>query len=439
MMVKVPQFPWYGDTELELDFPSSWEVVTCEMAGKDAPKLSEEEMQAAFLNPIGTPRISKLARNKKEVVIIFDDFSRPTKAAELVPYVLQELREGGIKDDNIRFVAALGTHGAMKLMDFVKKLGQAIVQRYPVYNHNPYENCTCLGTTSRGTPVSINSEVMSCDLKIAIGAIVPHITAGFGSGGKLILPGVAHVDTIWANHHNVGGRSMPTKENPLGKLDPSLGWGKVEGNVLRLDMEEAARMAGLDVTVNVVVNLHRDTVGLFVGDLVAAHREGVKLARQIYTTDSPGEADIVVANAYGKANEAVLAVQLGCKLLKPEGGDLVIIANIPEGQICHYASRSFGKSRGGRLWGPRKALPPRTKRMIALGPYIDRAGLDWLGPPELITIANNWSEIIDILKDGNGDKPRVLVIPDATIQYFPDRGEKKSTVGRFPDLAGEAI
>ena len=419
MIVNVPQFPWYGDTELELDFPSSWKVVTCQMAGQDAPKLSSEETRAAFLNPIGTPRIAQLARNKKEVAILFDDLSRPTKIAELVPYVLQELREGGIKEENIRFIAAVGTHGAMKLMDFVKKLGTGIPQRFLVYNHNPYENCTYLGTTSFGTPVSINSEVMSCDLKIAIGAIVPHPMSGFGGGGKTILPGVAHMDTIWANHHNLLAHSKPTPENPQGQRDSSVGWGTLEDNALRLDVEEAARMAGLDVIVNAVVNLHRDTVGLFVGDQIAAHREGVKLARKVYATEIPSEADIVIANAYSKANEGTLVVATGNKLLKKEGGDLVITCNIPEGQICHYLSRSFGKNMGGRLWRLKTKLPSRTKRMIVLGSYVDRAGLDWIGPPDLITLADSWSEILDMLKIGHGDSARVVVIPDATLQYFP--------------------
>lgn len=420
MIVNVPQLPWYGDTELKFDFPSSWEVLTCQMAGQNALKVNEEEIQTAFLNPIGTPRISRLARNKREAVIIFDDLSRPTKVAELVPYVLEELKEGGIKEENIRFIAALGAHGAMKLMDFIKKLGPAVLQRFPVYNHNPFENCTYLGTTSRGTPVSINSEVLSCDFKIGIGAIVPHRTAGFGGGGKLLLPGVAHIDSIWANHHNIGGRSQPTPESHLGTLDPSVGWGKVEGNVMRLDIEEAARMASLDGTVNAVVNLHRDTIGLFVGDLVAAHREGVKLAREVYATKVPNEADIVVANAYSKANEGLNVVEIGSKLLKGEGGDLVVICNIPEGQICHYLSRSFGRNIGGRLWGPRTKLPERSKRMIVLSSYVDRAGLDWLGPPELVTLANSWSEILDMLKTSHGDHARVVVIPDATLQYFPD-------------------
>jgi len=412
MIIKVPQFPWYGDTELELDFPDSWEVVVPQMAGKDAPKLSDKEMREAFLNPIGTPRIAELARNKKEVVILFDDLTRPTKIDELLPYVLEELREGGIKDENIRFIAAIGAHGAMKLMDFEKKLGPEIPCKFPVYNHNPYENCTYLGKTSRGTPVSINNEFMACDLKIAIGSIVPHPTSGFGGGGKMVLPGVAHIDTIAANHRNL----CQIAESGSIVLDT---WGRVDDNAMRLDLEEVARMSGLDVSVNALVNLQRDTIGLFVGDLVEAHREGVKMARKVYTTEAPSEADIVVANAYIKANEAALVVTLGSKMLKEAGGDLVVIGNIPEGQICHYLVRSFGKKMGGQLWGPQTKLPPRVKRMIALGPYLDKAGLDWVGPMDKIIIINSWAEILAMLKKSYGDKAKVVVTPDATLQYFP--------------------
>lgn len=416
--IYLPQFPWYGDSKFEIDFPPNWQVIICNMPGHDAPKLNKREIQAVFANPIGTPRIAELARGKKEVAILFDDLSRPTKAAELVPYILEELREGGIEGEGIRFVAALGAHGAMKLMDFEKKLGKQVVQRFPVYNHNPYENCTYLGTTSRGTPVRINSEVMSCDLKIAIGCIIPHDTAGFGGGAK-IINGVAHIDTIYANHHNVAGRDKPTPENPLGRLHPSVGVGKVVNNAIRLDMEEMARMVELDVIVNAVVNLKRDTVGLFIGDVIAAHREGVKLAQQTYATEPPGNIDVLVANAYGKANEGMVAVQRTYNLQKEDGSDLVLICNIPEGQICHYLGGSFGKNMGGRLWGPRKTLPPRTKRMITVGSYIDRAGLDYLGPPESIIRVKDWAEALELLKKTNRAGTRVAVIPDATLQYFP--------------------
>lgn len=361
-----------------------------------------------------------MARGKKEVCIIFDDLTRPTKLDQIVPHVLNELHEGGIKDENIRFIAALGLHGAMKLMDFQKKLGEEIPQKYLVFNHNPYENCTYLGETSRGIPVSVNSEFMACDLKISIGSLVPHPTAGFGGGGKMILPGVASTESIVANH----GKLCTISDSGTIVLDT---WGRVDDNVQRLDMEEIARMAGLDFSINALCNMQRDTIGLYCGDLVEAHREGVKMARQVYACEAPSDADIVVANAYAKANEASLVVTLGSKMLKESGGDLVVIGNIPEGQICHYLGRSFGKKIGGQLYGAQTKLPSRVKRMFALGPYIDKAGLDWIGSIDQIILLNSWTEILDALKNGNGNKAKAVVIPDGTLQYFPHSGLPRGT------------
>ena len=416
MIVKVPQFPWYGDTELALELPDNWKVTVPRMAGENAPKLPHKQFREAFQKPIGTKRIAELARGKKEVCIIFDDLTRPTKADQIVPYVLEELHEGGIKDENIRFIAALGLHGAMKLMDFQKKLGVEIPQKYLVFNHNPYENCTYLGKTKRGTPVHVNSEFVACDLRISIGAIVPHPTAGFGGGGKMILPGVSHIDSIEFNHRNL----CTIGESGALVLDT---WGRVDDNEQRLDMEEIARMAKLDVSVNALCNMQRDTIGLYVGDLVQAHREGVKMARKVYATEAPEGADVIIANSYAKANESALVVTLGSKMLKESGGDLVVIGNIPEGQICHYLARSFGTlSTGGRLYGRHTKLPARVKRMFALGPYLDKAGLDWVGPIDKIILRNSWGEILDMLKNGNGSGTNAVVVPDGTLQYFPRSG-----------------
>ena len=183
--VRLPQLAWYGDTEIKIDFPSSWDVTVCRMHGHDTPPLNEDNIRKAFHNPIGSKPIKELAKGKNEVVILFDDMSRATPSATLIPYVLEELAAAGIPDDNIRFIAAIGAHGAMNGIDFRKKLGDEVMGRFLVYNHNPYENCTPLGLTSQGTPLSINSEVMSCDLKIGIGSIVPHPYSGFGGGSNL--------------------------------------------------------------------------------------------------------------------------------------------------------------------------------------------------------------------------------------------------------------
>lgn len=417
---RIPQKAWYGDTDLDLTFPASFTVHYHSMPVEDRPRLTHEGMLKAFQQPIGTRPISELARGKKNVIIVFDDMTRPTRAYEIVPSVLEELRLGGVDEKAIRFLCSLGTHGAMSREDFAKKLGEAVLERFPVYNHNPYENCTMLGTTSFGTPVSINSEFVNCDLKIGIGCIVPHPTRGFGGGGKLIMPGLAHIDTIEANHANVA-KSGPSKDtSSVGALPdypPSVGRGKYEGNVMRLDIEEALGMAKLDVIVNAIVNLRRETTDLFVGDPIEAHGAGVKVAAEVYSTQPARDMDIVVANAFSKANEAGIAVYLAVPCLKKGGGDLVMVINAPDGQVTHYLRRSFGKSIGGRLWNPRRGLPPSMNRFFILSEYPDYAGWEWFAPPDKIIWRKNWREILAELLKVHGEKARASVFPDATIQY----------------------
>ena len=410
MTIKVPQQIWYGNTEMELYFPSSWKVSFCPMKGGERKKLTPQEMEKAFLNPIGSKPISELARGKKEVVILFDDLARPTPVFEIVPFVLRELEKAGISDRQVRFIAALGAHGAHTANDFRKKLGEEVLDRFPVYNHHPFDFCTYLGKTSRGTPVSINKEVMACDLKIGIGSIVPHAFSGFGGGGKILLPGVAHIDSIAYNH------------GPLVKNHPgSVGLGKIEGNIPRLDIEEATRMAGLDIKIDALINLRGEITGLFVGDPILEHREGVRLAEEIYATTPAKGMDVVVVNTYAKPNECAIAPFIGIPSLKEEGGDLVIISNEPAGQVVHYLFGEFGKCGEGRLRLP-QPLPTKVKRFIILSPFKDHAGACYFGDVSSILWVKTWEEVLDLLKAEWGNKANVAVYPDGTIQYFGAEG-----------------
>jgi len=406
--VRVPQLLWYDNNELELSFPSSWEVNVCYMKGHRRPPISEKAIREAFANPIGTKRIREAAKGKKEVAILFDDMTRPTRVAEIVPYVLEELEAAGVKDKSIRFIAALAAHGALTRLDFVKKLGESVVSRFRVYNHNCYDNCTFIGNTSRGTPLHINTEFMNCDFKIGIGSIVPHPLTGFAGGGKIILPGVASMESIRANHATLLVDTLTRGEGPLPWF------GRFEENQVRLDMTEAARMAGLDIKIDAVLNGKGQTTALFVGDPEKAQIEGVKLAREVYVTEPIAGQDIAVLNTYGKASEATYALFLVSQLLREGGGDLVVIANAPEGQVVHYLSGV-----GGRLYFPRTSLPENVNRLIVLTPYIDIAGGDWFAPPESIVWARTWPEVLDRLTETHGKKAKVVVVPDSTMQYFP--------------------
>jgi lactate racemase len=406
MKVKVPQLLWYENTELDLSFPPSWSVFFCPMKGGEKKRLLPGEMEKAFLNPLGSPPIEDLARGKKEIVILFDDTARPTPVSQIVPFVLRRLEKAGISDEQVRFIAALGAHGAQTAHDFRKKLGEEVLDRFPVYNHHPFDHCTYLGKTSWGTPVSINKEVMACDLKIGIGGIVPHAFSGFGGGGKIVMPGVAHIDSIAYNHGAL------VRDHP-----GCVGVGKIEGNIPRLDIEEAARMAGLDVKIDAILNLRGEITGLFVGDPILEHQEGVRLAKDIYATVPAKGMDIVVVNAYSKPNECAVAPFIGIPSLKESGGDLVIISNEPGGQVVHYLFGEFGKCGEGRLQLP-QPLPTKVKRFIIVSPFKDHVGACFFGRGTPILWVRTWQETLDLLEAEWGDKASVAVYPDGTIQYL---------------------
>jgi nickel-dependent lactate racemase len=412
MKVKVPQLLWHGNTEMELDFPNSWSVFFFPMKGGEKKKLGVKEMERAFSHPIGSKTITALAKGKKEVVILFDDMARPTPVYEIVPFVLRELEKAGISDRQVRFIAALGAHGAHTANDFRKKLGQEVLDRFPVYNHHAFDYCTPLGKTRQGTPVSINSEVMACDLKIGIGCIVPHSFSGYGGGGKMILPGVAHIESIAHNHGLINTHPE------------CIGLGKIDGNIPRLDIEEATRMAGLDVKIDAILNLRGEITGLFAGDPILEHHEGMKLAREVYATAPARNMDVVIVNAFSKPNENAIAPFIGIPSLKEEGGDLVIIANEPAGQVVHYLFGEFGKCGEGGMKLP-QPLPIKVQRFIVLSPFKDLAGACFFGNMPSILWAKTWEEVLELLKDKWKENAKVAVYPDGTIQYFKTEGSKQ--------------
>jgi len=381
------------------------------MPGYQLPALKPEEIRAAVTNLIGLAPIRELARGKKEVVIIFDDMTRVTRTAEIVPFVLEELASAGIPDSKIRFVCALGNHGASNRVDFAKKLGEDVVARFPVYNHNPFFNCSYVGTTSAGTKVHINDEVMKCDFKIAIGSVVPHPTTGFGGGGKIILPGVASIETAQAFH------IVPVRARMEKWAKSAGGMGVFDDNPARQDADEAARLAGLDVKIDCLVNMWGETTAIFAGALAPAYAAAIDQARAHYRTPRTKDENIVISNTFAKANEGILiGLDTAFNALNGRSGDVVLIANAPDGQVTHYLMGPFGKTTTGALrWQVR--IPQHVNHAIIYSEYPDLTGRGYVEESDKVLFMSDWSQVVQALREFHGDKAKVAVYPNAEIQY----------------------
>ncbi|MHB1415838.1 MAG: lactate racemase domain-containing protein [Chloroflexota bacterium] len=395
---------WFGDEDVEMSFPSNWEVTECRMAGHDKPALKDEEIRAALQNPIGSPRLSELAKDRKEAVILFDDLPKPTPASRMVPFVIEELHAGGIGDDHIRFLCAPGTHRPIIYPEMVAKLGREIVEKYPVYNHNIYENTVHVGETSNGTPVYVNREFHSCDLRIGVGSLIPHPNAGFGGGAKLVMPGISGIQTI--EYHHKKYANSPTK-----------GLGRVDDNEFRLDIEEVGRIAGLHFKVDGVLNNKREVVGLYAGDFVAEHRQAAKLAREVYYTDIVKDADVLVINGY--PDESQFGRSTWCVPLSlREGGDVVLVTFSHEGQNLHHFNGRWGSDYGGRNYAPggRAKQLAKAGRVIVWAPLLSMYDRLELGAQEKVVWCKTWGEVLAELVAENGAGTKVGVYPYAPIQ-----------------------
>lgn len=409
--IRIPIKAWYGDEEMELQFPETWEVHECRMAGHDTPPVSDEQLREALRHPLGTAPLREMAQGRKQVVILIDDLTRPAPTWKILPYVLEELHEAGITDDHIRFVTAFANHAAMCQEDFVKKLGKDVVRRYRIYNHNPYENLVDLGKTTRGTPVLINREVMECDLKIGIGGLIPHLAAGFGGGAKLVFPGVAGIASAEYNHRNFGQIGKDRSTEMKFRL------GEIEENDMRQDIEEAVRKVGLDLKIDLLVNNRREIVGVFAGDFITQHRAGVEKAKQLYATPIIKACDIVVMNAYPIENQVIKAIWPGRISLKESGLAVVIVQGI-EGQALHYLVGRFGTNYGGKLWGASKQLLiTQAERLLVCSSYLSQNDLDYYGPSERVVPCATWEEIMIHLLNTYPQQAKVAVYPYAAIQY----------------------
>lgn len=240
----------------------------------------------ALAHPIGTGRLETLVHPGQSVVILFDDITRPTPAAAILPPILDALHRTGVRTEDIRLFAALGTHRPMTAAELRTKLGNAVVERYTIINREYLDgDFVNLGQTPSGIPIEVDRAVVEADVKIAIGNVVPHITAGWGGGSKILLPGACSRNTTDMMHY-IGCISQPVLE-VLGVRDTQP----------RAEMDAIARRVGLHFIVNTVLDEDGKLLGVFAGDVVEAHHRAVALAEQVMVVPIPRQADILIVSA----------------------------------------------------------------------------------------------------------------------------------------------
>ena len=333
--------PWNGRLR-ELAVPR--DHLAYEITMTDLPAVPDPAAAiiGALEAPIGAPPLSEQLRPGMKVALLTGDRITDVLLGTrdgVAHRLLDHLNRLGIRDEDVTLFHAGGSHYNP---DWEARFGESLLGRVRALRHDAFDEASLgyVGITSRATPVWVNRAVLEADFILGVGEICPNAHGGWTGGGKIIVPGVAGMDTIAQNHHY-----LMAPKNVLGLAD---------GNPLRIDMEEGARLTGLQMKVDVLVNSRAEVVAAYAGDFVQEHRAALPQAREIWMTKMD-PVDIVVIHP-GERSDQHLS---GSMFIRFESADLAL----KEGGIIIHALSAAGG------WAPpdavarQQAEPDTTMRM----------------------------------------------------------------------------
>lgn len=310
----------YGNGTQTVNIPDQNLLAVLESNPMEHVHHGADAVRYALQHPIGAAPLRSTVRAGQKIAIVTSDISRPLPSYDVLPSVLDELYAAGCNKEDITVVFALGSHRKHTQEEQRRLAGDRCFEEVRCVDSN-VDDCIHLGVTSAGTPVDIDRTVAEADFRICLGNIEFHYFAGYSGGAKAIMPGVSTREAIQANH-----RMMVSEDACAGKL---------EGNPLRADIEEAGSICGIDYIVNVVLDEHKHIVYAVAGDVTQAHRVGCAYLDQMYRKTISQRADIVLVSQGGAPKDANLYQTQkaldNAKHAVRKGGTIILMGACPEG------------------------------------------------------------------------------------------------------------
>ena len=279
-----------------------------------------EAVLDALAHPIASPRLREIVEPGEKVAVVTSDVTRPMPTFAVMPALLDELYAAGARPEDIALVFALGSHRRQTPEEMRKLSGERAFSEIRCLDSDP-DDCVHFGVTSRGTPVDITRSVAEADRRILLANIEYHYFAGYSGGGKSLMPGASTREAIQRNHSLM--------------VNPDACAGKLEGNPLREDIEEAAAMVKADFILNVVLDEHKKIVRAVAGDMVKAHRAGCEFLDRFCLKPIPERADIGLVSQGGSPKDLNLYQTQkaldNAKHAVKAGGVVILIGSCREG------------------------------------------------------------------------------------------------------------
>jgi len=316
----------YGKGHLPVDLDDDWNVSVIRKPEMPVEADPQAAVAAALAKPVGSESLRVEARGKSSACVLVCDITRPVPNGQLLPVILRQLLDAGMKRDSIRVLVATGLHRPNEGDELAELIGNRwVLENFRIENHFARNDAdhVDLGTTTKGTRVKLDRRFVDAELKIVTGLVEPHFMAGYSGGRKVIAPGVAHRDTI-TTFHNARFMSHPNADSCI-----------LEGNPLHEEQLEIVRMLGRVLAVNTVLDEHRRMSFVNYGEVANSHLEAVRFTERYTVVPISKRFKTVVTSAAGYPldqtyYQTVKGMVVPTDILAP-GGNLIIAAECTEG------------------------------------------------------------------------------------------------------------
>lgn len=411
-------FP-YGKEFLKLDVADErlQGVLVSNLHNYKAEKDPRSLVEDALANPIGSPKLSELARGKKNIVLIASDHTRPVPSRVIVPPMLREIREGN-PDADITILISTGCHRGTTREELISKFGEEIVANEKIVIHDCDNSpLVHIGTLPSGGDLIINKLVVDADLVCSEGFIEPHFFAGFSGARKSILPGVASRTTVMANHCSEF------------IADPRARTGLLAGNPIHKDMVFAARAAKLAFICNVVINAEKEAIFAVAGDMEEAHEAGCRFLSSLCKVEAK-PADIVISTNGGypldqNIYQAVKGMTAAEATVKP-GGVIIMLAKSNDGHggehFYHQMADEPDIEKTLALFlsrGRNETVPDQWQTQIFIR-VLQRATVIYMSDAPDEMVKNLHMIPVHSLEDAMAKAEEIVGRKDATVTAIPD-------------------
>ncbi len=291
-----------------------------------------------------------------------------------------------------------------------RKVGKELANRFIWLNHNIWGQLKDIGRTKLGNHIKINPHFARADLRVTISGVKVHPLAGYGGGGKAILPGIAWSESIDYFHRTIGG----VGENKNETTGPA----KIYKNECRKDMDEAGRLASVDFSVQTIYNGSRQVVDVFAGDIVDAYRTACHKANRHFRTKVARNADVVVVNGFPQNAQPFNGMHWARRCLR-DGGSVVLVTQYSPGiESLHYM-RDRWNYEPSLLWDAKIGRGP----LEYAGQFIIYSGTmparDRGFFPSGTHFENRWEDVVARLQKTHRRDSSVAVYPHGPLQHPP--------------------